>query len=759
MDKLTPKETVKADAEWIYIGNIYTIEENLTLPTVGKFGSGISWNSDKPYLISPEGKVVRPREGAGNREVKLTATVNYEGETAERVFEATVLALKSNIKIAEALIVCETVKLGEAYCLPEVVIVKMDDGLYKTSPVKWKSPPDFASLAEGVHNILGEVLPETEIVPKAEITISKTVEEKEIPKRRVFKAGLGEAKITDGFLNENRIRAEEFLLGCDTDTLLFNFREAAGLDTKGAPPMAGWDAPECLLKGHTTGHYLSAIALAYAGETENRDKFGKVVETMVSGLKECQDAMERSGKFAYGFLSGYDEEQFDKLQEYVVYPKIWAPYYTLHKILSGLIDCYEFAGKKDALEVASKVGTWIYNRLSKLPKEQLQKMWSMYIAGEFGGINESLARLAKITNNGEYLKAAKFFDNEKLFEPMTKNIDTLGGMHANQHVPQVVGALELYGQTGDIKYFEIAKNFWHFVTDAHIYCNGGSGEGEMFQDPNVIGTKLTEKTTESCVSYNMLKLTGKLFEYEPKSYYMDYFEKTLLNHIAASQDQSGPVGGSTYFMPLLPGGKKGYDSKSNTCCHGSGLENHVKYQDSFFYTNGKTVYVNQYAPSQLDVNGSGALSVTGDYLRACCGHKTVIEITRKGFEEIRLRIPKWSEGGFYLRKNGEKIVYESLDGFAVLKGEFVQGDEIEVCFTFEFKVEPTKDAPDVFSLHYGPLVMVALCESEDFLKLKQGFEKELERTDTFCFRYHETKFVPNYFAWKEKYHAYMKWEN
>ena len=758
MSNLSSMQVAQIDAEEIYIGNIFTIEADLKLPEKGKNGSLITWNSDKPHIIANDGKVTRPREGMGSCEVTLTATINYDGESVFRVFNATVLALKPESKISGVKTVEIELIKGNILKLPSVVIVEKDSGTYSTKPVTWINVPNFASLDEGEYEIYGEKLPDSDITPTGIVTIKANSESEskvefkrtaDIPVIIAQKINYGDIKITGGFFNENRIRAEEFLISCDLGSMLYNFREAAGLDVKDALPMSGWDAPECLLKGHTTGHYLSAVALAYAGNTENRERFGEIILYMIDGLAECQDAMKKSGKFNYGFLSGYSEEQFDKLEEYVVYPKIWAPYYTLHKILSGLIDCHEYAGSQKALDIAAKVGIWIYNRLSKLPEEQRQKMWAMYIAGEFGGINESLARLNKFTGKPEYIETAKFFDNEKLFYPMSINIDTLGGMHGNQHVPQIVGALEVFARTGEVYYYDIARNFWNIVTSSHIYNIGGLGEGEMFHDAHVIGNRLSDKTAESCCSYNMLKLTSKLFEYEQRAEYMDYFERTLYNHIAASQDQSGAVGGSTYFMPLNPGGKKGYDSRHNTCCHGTGLENHVKYQDAIYYLKNKSVYVNLYIPSVLDIEGMGSLAIDGDLLHT---QKAVIKIIRSGFEELRLRIPNWA-CNFTL---SYEYIVES--GYIVIKN-FKAGDIIEAKFKFKFRVEATKDVPEIVSLYYGPLVMVALDDSEKYVVLEKGFENKLQKTggtDDLEFTLDGRKFVLNYYADTQKYHAYFK---
>lgn len=183
---------------------------------------------------------------------------------------------------------------------------------------------------------------------------------------------LSEVELKDEIFIANRNRGQEFLLGIDDDRMLYNFREAASIDKKGAEPMLGWDAPECKLKGHTTGHYLSALAHAYRSSGDR--KFKQKIDYMISELGKCQDAMESSGKYHYGFLSGYSEEQFDKLEQYTVYPEIWAPYYTLHKIIAGLIDCYELCGNEQALEIGKKLGRWVFNRLNRLTKEQLTKM-------------------------------------------------------------------------------------------------------------------------------------------------------------------------------------------------------------------------------------------------------------------------------------------------------------------------------------------------------------------------------------------------
>jgi uncharacterized protein len=568
---------------------------------------------------------------------------------------------------------------------------------------------------------------------------------------------LSQVELMDDIFTANRNRSQEFLLNINDDRMLYNFRDAASLDKKGADPMLGWDAPECKLKGHTTGHYLSAIAHAYKSSGDQR--FKQKIHYMISELGKCQDAMEISGKFNYGFLSAYSEEQFDKLEEYTVYPEIWAPYYTLHKIIAGLIDCYELGGCDQALEICKKLGIWAFNRLSRLPKEQLTKMWSMYIAGEFGGMNEVMARLYGITGIEDYLTVAKFFDNEKLFIPMKDNIDTLGGMHANQHIPQIIGALKIYNETKDMKYYHIAKNFWDMTVAGHIYNIGGMGEGEMFKPAGKIGSFISEKTAETCATYNMLKLTKALFCCSPEAKYMDYYERALYNHILASQDQSGPIGGSTYFMPLSPNGRKNYHEDGNSCCHGTGMENHVKYQEAIYYHSNDILYINLYIPSKLQWKEKDITIIqSGEYLET---NLVCVEIKGSAEFNIQLRVPYWIENGFFIKVNGKEEKLDIQPGrYVSLSRNWKDGDKIEIYMPFTFRLERTADMNEIASIMYGPLVMVGKSGNTEYIELdvdENSIPSSIENTaEPLIFEVNGMSLMPNYAAWDFSYHAYFK---
>jgi len=778
---MTTEEILLNDAKAIYIGNLNTVDADLELPCKGEYGSDITWKSSHPNLISEAGQVTRPRAGTGDREVILTALIQNGEDSLERSYKVTVLAKKPDWTAVYLIPMQIQTIQGQTddIVLPGTVITKKNTGGCTALPVSW-DPPCVKNVP-GIYQVAYKPLAWTQPNLPTEVTVhiinsqdqdsavsltallpaslptslTASRSQSNSPAPRLLQFTPDKVSIDGGIFAENKDRMLKYLLTVNDDSMLYNFRKAASLDTKGAKPLTGWDAPECLLKGHTTGHYLSALALAACCEG-NESIYQKKLCYMVHELAECQNAMESSGNFQEGFLSGYSEEQFDSLEQYMTYPSIWAPYYTLHKIMAGLLDSYEYSGIKTALEIVEKIGMWVYKRLSACSDEQRRRMWSMYIAGEYGGMNEVMARLYRFSLKPEYILAARFFDNDLLIYPMSQKIDTLPGIHANQHIPQIVGLLELYSQTAESKYYTTAYNFWEIVTKSHTFSIGGIGEGELFQDADIVTKFLTDKTAESCASYNMLKLTSRLFGYTAASQMVDYYERTLYNHIVATHDQSGPTGGSTYFMPLKPGGKKEFDTDGNTCCHGTGLENHLKYNEMIYHrdisqNDHDILYINLFIPSTLDWTEKGIKIRQSDgYLE----HGSVkINIEGTARFELRLRIPGWLEGKPNLFINGEEAVYTRQEGYAVIKREFCDSDAIVWSTPFIFRFEPSPDDPSIGSIACGPLLMMAESDGPGLLPIGGIVPEKTQHP--LIFSCGEYTLKPNYMLWDNPYHAYV----
>ncbi|ASA23792.1 beta-L-arabinofuranosidase domain-containing protein [Paenibacillus donghaensis] len=754
--KSSDQETVQQDIEALHLGNLKTVEFDIALPTEGKHGSIITWSSKDDRWIDGSGKVHQPEYGKGDRIVPLTAIFQYGEARMDKVFEVNILEEKNKIQVKKIFPVRIEQQVNTRFCLPSVVSIQTVTGDVIAHQVHWHGGAERLYAEIGEKKTAGH-LTDTLYEVDATVIVKETVEKKNVkqallhafPAKKVNLRGPSRLKTAQD-------RRLAFLLKVDDDQMLYNFRKAAGIHTLGAPEMIGWDSPDSLLKGHTTGHYLSALALCYAS-TGNEQIYGKLTY-LIEELNKVQLAFEADHRYQYGFISAYSEEQFDLLQTYVRYPEIWAPYYTLHKIFAGLLDSYHIAGIQLALTIADKLGDWVYNRLSALPHEQLIKMWSMYIAGEFGGINESLAELYTYTDKENHMKAAKLFDNDRLFFPMEQEVDALGALHANQHIPQVVGALKIFEATQEKKYYDIAQFFWQSVVNSHIYSIGGTGEGEMFKQPNKIGAHLTEHTAETCASYNMLKLTKHLYAYENDVHYMDYYERTMLNHILATTDHEC-LGASTYFMPTSPGGQKGYDEE-NSCCHGTGLEAHFKYTEAVYFEDTDALYVNLFVSSEL-LDADNGLHVVQAVPEIFTGE---IGLSILALKKTRLKIrkPYWHQGAVKVELNGEQVTFTEENGYVTVTRDWRKQDKVTVHFAPELRLEFAPDKDDTASLAFGPYILAAVSDRKDFyeLPLRTGnVQESIERiagTNRFVFKEKQLEFAPLAELNHEPYHLYIK---
>jgi uncharacterized protein len=416
-----------------------------------------------------------------------------------------------------------------------------------------------------------------------------------------------------------------------------------------------------------------------------------------------------------GFLSAYPETQFIRIEEFATYGDnrgIWAPYYTLHKIMAGLIDAYEHTGNEQALEIVLGIGDWVHSRLEPLPQQQLDHMWAIYIAGEYGGINESLAQLTALRpRSRHYLEAAQKFLNRNVLEPSLANDDELDGLHANQHIPQFIGYLRAYERGEPEELLTGTRNFWNMVVPHRMYSHGGVGVNEFFRERGVIAGFFwrDRNHAETCCVYNMLKLSRDLFFHEADPKYMNYYELGLFNQILASRRDmdSDTRPEVTYFVPIQPGQRRTYGN-TGTCCGGTGLENHTKYQDSIYFrsVDASTLYVNLYMDSVLDWPEKG-FTVTQEtgYPEAGTARLT---LTGSGNLDIKLRVPAWVRNGYTVRVNGEAQDVDAVPGtYVTLSRRWRSGDRIDVEMPYGFWVTRALDDPSVLSVYYGPTLLVA----------------------------------------------------
>jgi DUF1680 family protein len=568
---------------------------------------------------------------------------------------------------------------------------------------------------------------------------------------------------------KNRDKFIRGLAATNPDNFLYNFRDAFGqAQPAGTQQLEGWDNQTTRLRGHASGHYLSAIAQAYASTGYDKELRANFLQKMNYLIDTLYDLSQKSGKPAQpggpsvsdplavppgpnragydsnlragairtdywnwgaGFISAYPPDQFIMLEQGASYgtkdTQIWAPYYTLHKILAGLLDAYEVAGNKKALDVARGMGLWACTRLEALPPATRTAMWSTYIAGEYGGMNEVMARLFRLTGDRRFLNGAKLFDNTTVFfgnaahdSGLARNVDTIRGKHANQHIPQITGALETFRGTGELPYYLVASNFWEIVNRSYMYTIGGVAGAVTPKNPECFTAEpdtlwkngfSPDGQNETCATYNLLKLDRQLFMYDQTAKYMDHYEQALYNHILASVAEADA--GNTYHVPLNPGAQKDFtnaDFKGFTCCNGTALESNTKLQDSIYFrsADGKALYVNLFIPSTLTWRERNVVvRQATDFPRA---DTTRLTVKGQGRFDVKLRVPRWATRGVVVRINGRDEAARTVPGtYLTLTRDWRDDDTIEVRMPFGFAVVPVMDQPNVASLFYGPVLLAA----------------------------------------------------
>ena len=505
---------------------------------------------------------------------------------------------------------------------------------------------------------------------------------------------LTEVRLLDGPFREAMLRDQEFLLSLDLDRLLHTFRLNAGLPSS-ATPLGGWEAPDVELRGHSLGHFLSASALMYAATGDAR--FKARADAVVAELARIQEALAKRSNA--GYLSAFPEEFFDRLEKR---QRVWAPYYTLHKIMAGLLDVHERCGNAPALDVLMKMAGWVKLRMDRLSDEQRQAA----LETEFGGMNEVLANLYAVTGDPEHLRLARYFDHRAVFDPLARGEDKLDGLHANTQIPKAIGAAREYEMSGETRYRDIASFFWQRVAQYRSYVTGGHSDNESFFPIERFSQHLGAASAETCNTYNMLKLTRHLFQWAPSAELMDFYERALLNHILASQDPA--TGMMIYYCPLKPGAFKTYSKPDASfwCCVGTGMESHAKYADTIYFHGDDSLYVNLFVPSELTWREKGLVVRQDTRFPEEDTTRLTLQPDRPLRLAVKLRYPAWARSGITVTVDGRNEKVSATPGsYLTIERQWKKGDVIQVRLPMSLRQEAMPDDPKTVALLYGPLVL------------------------------------------------------
>lgn len=699
--------------------------------------------------------------------------------------------------------------VGTVPRLPNLVWVTYSDGYSEYRQVRWANAPLADEQAEADAQkhpagsqyeiggfVIGDETTDNGYPVKAQIKV--VAEGYQTPGKEVAHTfSLADVSIDgDNRLTHNRDEALREICSWDVTQQLYNYRDTYGLSTEGYTKSDGWDSPDTKLKGHGSGHYMSAIAQAYAVATNPEQKaiLRKNITRMVNELRECQEKTfvynkelkrnweardfapeaelrEMKGTWAafdeykkhpelygYGYINAIPAQHCALIEMYRAYNNsdwVWAPYYSVHKQLAGLIDIATYFDDKEicdkALLIAKDMGLWVWNRMHyrtyvkqdgtqderRVKPGNRYEMWDMYIAGEVGGMSESLARLSEMVSNpdekAKLLEAANCFDAPKFYDPLSKNIDDIRTRHANQHIPMIIGALRSYKSNQKPYYYNLAENFWRLVQGRYMYAMGGVGNGEMFRQPytqilSMATNGLQEGESEAypdinetCCAYNLVKLSKDLNCYNPdNAQYLDYIERTLYNQIIGSLNPDQYQTCYQYAVGLNATKPFGNETPQSTCCGGTGSENHTKYQQSAYFANDHTLWVGLYMPTTLHWKEKG-VTIKQDCLWPA--QHSAIKITEgEGDFTLKLRVPYWATQGFSIKVNGKEVAksYQPSTYVELEQKHWKVGDVVEIDMPFSKHIEYGADklSSDVASLDgtplktswvgtlmYGPLVM------------------------------------------------------
>jgi DUF1680 family protein len=498
-----------------------------------------------------------------------------------------------------------------------------------------------------------------------------------------------------------------FLLALEPDRLLHNFHASAGLEAK-APVYGGWEARG--IAGHSLGHYLTACALMHAqtGDTAVRERLGYTV----AELARCQAAhgdgyvggttVERHGEVIDGKIVFEEIRQGDIRTGGFDINGGWVPLYTWHKVHAGLIDAVRFGNLDAAMPVMLGMAGYLATILEGLDDAQMQKL----LAAEHGGLNDSYAETYALTGDPRWLRLAERIRHRAVLDPLAQGRNNLPGLHANTQIPKVIGLVRLHELNGSEPHAETARFFHRTVVHDHSYVIGGNSDREHFGPPGKIAPYITERTCESCNSYNMLKLTRHLWSWEPDAALFDYYERVHLNHILAHQHPQ--TGMFAYFMPLSAGARRTWSTLDDSfwCCVGSGMESHAKHGDSIWWHDDATLFVNLFIPSTATWAAQGMrVALETEYPFEERVTLRIEQAPRRALA-LALRLPGWCAAPA-LRVNGEPAAITPQAGYARLTRRWRAGDVVELDLPMRVRVEPTPDDPRMVAYLNGPVVLAA----------------------------------------------------
>lgn len=516
------------------------------------------------------------------------------------------------------------------------------------------------------------------------------------PRFKLQPFDMSQVRLLDGLERREMLADLRYIKSIDTDGLLYPFRRNAGLPAPGKP-FGGWESPDSEIRGTFTAHYLTTLALMYKSTGDiwlkNRANY------LVDELAKCQKAL--GGKYVAGIPTSYlDRVETGK--------QIWAPYYVVEKLVTGLIDVYQVFGNTRAFDMAKKVSEYLRSRGAKLSDGQLDA--TMHT--EYGGMAMMEYNLYALAHNRADLDYAHRFDEAAILGPLALQHDSLSGLHANTNIPKILGAARRYELLDDPTYRTIVEYFWDRIANHRSYATGGDNKAEFWGDPDALAHSLVSNNQETCTTYNMLKVTRNLIRWTGDPKYADFYERAYFNGILPAQRPD--TGMMIYYLPLAGGDTKNWGTPRDTfwCCYCTGIESFAKLNDSIYFHDAAGVYVNLYVPSELNWSEKGVRLTQTTHFPEEQGSTFKVHVSRPTLMTLNFRIPYWASkfsaacNGKLLNLNAKPTSYLSV------RRVWQDGDSIRISMPMRLHAQPMPDDPDLQAIMFGPIVLAGLTSKD-----------------------------------------------
>lgn len=564
----------------------------------------------------------------------------------------------------------------------------------------------------------------------------------------------------DSEFKHRRDLVKQYIKELDVERLMHNFRINAGIESS-AKPYGGWEAPDVGIRGHFVGHYLSTCAKF--GYIDNESDLIERTKCIVHIMRECQRED--------GYLSAFPEQDIDELESEND-NGAWAPYYTFHKIIQGLLDAYYYANIKEAINIATKFACYIKKRFDNLSYWKIDRILNctkLNPKNEFGGIGDCLYTLYEYTHDENMIELAKIFDRSYFLEPLERGEDVLNNLHSNTHLPMISAAIHRYELLGEEKYKKLSFTFYEFLR-GRLFANGNSSSGapngipgrtssraEHWGEYGYLVDKLTGGESESCCAHNTEKILSKLFKYKNDIRYLDHLEELKYNSVLNSA--SSITGVSQYHQPMGTGAKKVFSTKEDSfwCCTGSGIEAMSELANNIYFIDGNKILINGFISSTVQMDGVKLIqeSLYPDKL------KSTIKVETK--EEKMFSIILKTSHIDELYVNNEKVDLEYNNDYTEIRRSFQSGDTITIKIKADLNIVYLKGSGSIAAIKYGNILLAQVGDKEYITEINERkINKVIKKSEDDKLEFYieneqkeKIKFIPLFRIEDETYTVYI----